>query len=73
MNDHKLVLITGASSGIGKFCAEYLSQQGYRVYGTSRRTDSTDSERGSSNTNIFQMIQMDVNDTASVKRGIDYF
>ena len=72
MNDHRVVLITGASSGIGRYCADYLSQQGYRVYGTSRRTDSTNSERGSSDTNLFQTIQMDVNETGSVKKGIDY-
>ena len=71
-NNYRVVLVTGASSGIGKCCAEYLSQQGCRVYGTSRRTDLTDSERRSSNTNSFQMIQMDVTEESSVKKGIDY-
>ena len=33
----KTVLITGASSGIGKIIAEYLLQKGYTVYGTSRK------------------------------------
>lgn len=32
----KTVLITGASSGIGKSIGEYLVQKGYKVYGTSR-------------------------------------
>jgi len=72
MNNYKVVLVTGASSGIGKCCAEFLSQQGYRVYGTSRRTDSTPSEQRPSNTNLFKMIQMDVTDESSVKKGIDY-
>ena len=71
-NNHRVVLVTGASSGIGKCCAEYLSQQGCRVYGTSRRADLTDSERRSSNPNLFQMIQMDVTDESSVKKGIDH-
>jgi len=71
-NNHRVVLVTGASSGIGKCCAEYLSQQGYRVYGTSRRTDLTDSEHRFSSTNLFQMIQMDVTEESSVKKGIDY-
>ncbi len=71
INNHRVILITGASSGIGKCCAEYLAQQGCRVYGTSRRIESTNSERQPSNTNLFQMIQMDVTDEASVKNGID--
>lgn len=72
LNDKKVVLVTGASSGIGKCCAEYLSQRGFRVYGTSRRQDLTDSQRRSSNESLFQMIQMDVTDESSVNKGIDY-
>ena len=32
----KVVLITGASSGIGKSIATFLQEKGYKVYGTSR-------------------------------------
>lgn len=32
----KVVLITGGSSGIGKSIGEFLSQKGFKVYGTSR-------------------------------------
>jgi NADP-dependent 3-hydroxy acid dehydrogenase YdfG len=70
-NNHRVVLVTGASSGIGKCCAKYLSRQGCRVYGTIRRLDLTDSERRPSNPNLFQIIQMDVTDESSVKKGID--
>ncbi len=38
MHYGKVVLITGASSGIGRSCAEYMAGLGYKVYGTSRRT-----------------------------------
>lgn len=69
--NYRVVLVTGASSGIGKCCAEYLSQQGHHVYGTSRRTDSIDGKQISSNPNLFQMIQMDVINESSVKKGID--
>lgn len=35
----KVILITGASSGMGKVFAEDLAKEGYIVYGAARRTD----------------------------------
>ncbi len=58
----KIILITGASSGFGKSCAEYLSGKGYKVYGTSRKP--------AAGANAWEMIQMDVNEDDSVARGI---
>lgn len=60
----KVILVTGASSGIGKTCVEFLSQKGYKVYGTSRKPAT---QPGAS-----QMIQMDVNNDASVKKAIGH-
>ena len=37
----KVVLITGASSGIGKITAEFLADKGFKVYGTSRNPKGT--------------------------------
>src|SRR5215468_1305164 len=36
MSNQKVVLITGASSGVGQSTARLLSQNGYKVFGTSR-------------------------------------
>jgi len=36
MSDPKVVLITGASSGVGQASARLLSQKGFKVFGTSR-------------------------------------
>ncbi len=57
----KVVIITGASSGIGLATAELFAQKGYRTYGLSRRKQGrTD----------FIEIQADVNDEESVKSAI---
>ena len=67
-----VVLITGASSGFGKACAQHLGTKGYRVYGTSRRAIWNPApKRDSPGNGTFQMIPMDVCDTASVDAGVD--
>ena len=61
----KVVLVTGASSGIGEKIAEYLSEKGFRVYGTSRN-------RNLSVQKSFEMIPMDVTDIDIVTKSIHY-
>ncbi len=59
----KVVLITGASSGIGQACARHLARRGYQVFGTSRRPRLGAEEP-------FEMIPMDVTDEDSVRQGV---
>jgi len=60
----KVILITGASSGIGKTTAEFLSVRGYVVYGTSRNPKEKSVEG-------YQMIALDVTKEDSIKKAIE--
>jgi NAD(P)-dependent dehydrogenase (short-subunit alcohol dehydrogenase family) len=61
----KVVLVTGASSGIGRACAEHLTARGYRVIGAQRRLPAAgDAPAG------VEMIAMDVDDDGSVETGV---
>jgi short-subunit dehydrogenase len=61
----KVVLITGASSGIGNAIANFLTEKGYKVYGTSRNPKTQPSS-------LFKMIALDVLDVASINTAIDF-
>ncbi len=57
----RVVLITGASKGIGRVCAERLAARGWRVFGAARTPAAIEN---------VEMIEMDVDDDASVTEGI---
>lgn len=59
----KVILITGASSGMGKVFAQDLAKEGHIVYGAARRTDLLDDLKKKG----VQTIPLDVTDDASMK------
>jgi NAD(P)-dependent dehydrogenase (short-subunit alcohol dehydrogenase family) len=61
--NHRVVLVTGASSGIGLACATHLAGRGFRVYGTSRRA------AGNSVSNV-TMLTADVTDDRSISEAV---
>ena len=63
--DHTAVLITGASSGVGYATAALLAQQGYRVFGTSRRAGEVAGPAA------VEMLPLDVRDDGSVRACVD--
>lgn len=60
----KVVLVTGASSGIGKRVAGHLALRGHRVFGAQRRAPSAGGP------SAVEMVAMDVTDEASVERAV---
>jgi short-subunit dehydrogenase len=60
-----VILITGASSGIGQATARLLAQHGLRVYGTSRSPSSSETVAG------VEMVQLDVRSADAVNACID--
>jgi len=61
---NKVILITGASSGIGKITAEHLSSNGFKVYGTSRDPKPSASEN-------FTLLKLDLHDKVSIEKAIE--
>lgn len=59
----KVVLITGASSGIGKSIAEFLYDKGYTVYGTSRNPKQ-------SVVNGINFVALDVTKTETIEKAV---
>jgi len=75
-SDGRVVLITGASSGIGKACAQHLHGMGLKVYGTSRKGHSpweaSAEPSPSDHSDSFEMLGIDVSNDDAVQGGIRY-
>ena len=67
MKSNKVILITGASSGIGFDAAQTLAKQGHRVYAAARRIELMEPLK----TFGVQTLRMDVTDEASMKNGVE--
>jgi NAD(P)-dependent dehydrogenase (short-subunit alcohol dehydrogenase family) len=65
MFKQRVVLITGASSGVGQSAARLLSQRGYTVLGTSRNAASAESIPG------VEMLSLDVRADDSVQACVE--
>ncbi len=60
---NKVVLITGASSGIGKAIGEFLFHKGFTVYGTSRTPNKYTNS-------LFPLFELDVQNTESIQHAV---
>lgn len=67
MKTKKVILITGASSGIGFNAAQTLAQQGHHVYAAARRLELMEPLKALG----VQVIRMDVTDEASMQKGVE--
>ena len=62
----KIILVTGASSGIGFDAAQTLARQGHRVYAAARRVERMEPLKADG----IVPVRMDVTDEASLQEGV---
>ena len=69
INHRKAILVTGASSGIGRACALELDRAGYQVFATVRKETDAESLRQAAS-EALTPIFMDVTDEASIATAV---
>jgi short-subunit dehydrogenase len=62
-----IVVVTGASSGIGNACATFLAKKGNRVFGTCRSPASYSRKADE----FFELLPMDLTDAASIGKAAE--
>ncbi len=62
-----VIVVTGASSGIGNACATFLAKKGNRVYGTCRNTASYSRKADE----FFELLPLELTDAASVAKAAE--
>ncbi|MFY9966615.1 MAG: SDR family oxidoreductase [Nitrososphaeraceae archaeon] len=74
MNDQKVAVITGSSSGIGLESALVLARNGYITYATMRspEKDTSIKEAVQNESLPIRVVQLDVTDDTSVKNAMDH-
>ena len=65
----KVVLVTGASSGIGQAVAQLMAKEGFAVYGTSRRAEY---QQIGADDEAYTMLPMTLEDEASIEAAVQY-
>jgi len=74
MNDQKVVIVTGSSSGIGLESALLLARNGYNTYATMRSPEKDTSIKTAVQKEglPIRVVQLDVTDDSSVKNAVDH-
>jgi NAD(P)-dependent dehydrogenase (short-subunit alcohol dehydrogenase family) len=65
--DHRAVLVTGASTGIGRACALGFDKAGWQVFAGVRRDEDAEALRGQASPSLTPLL-IDVTDTGSIER-----
>ncbi|NER11101.1 Short-chain dehydrogenase [Muriicola jejuensis] len=63
--EKKIVLVTGGSSGIGRSVGNYLSEKGYKVYGTTRSLEKQQDFKD------FRLLELDVRKPDTIQKALD--
>jgi len=70
MTDTQIVLITGATSGLGRHAAQHLAGLGHRVIATGRRPDALEQLEADAAGTGLETLRLDVTDPESIREAV---